>query len=248
MIRLLFHAIVFLFLTIISQVGGIAWLLALYFKHRVLSFVVLYALISTSAYFAAPVFGRVALPCWSSGPLQSQSLLYCMLNRHYVTSDLMAITENVAQTLETEFPGTKTLTLDGGFPLLPNFPMLPHLSHHDGEKIDLTFFYQNGNGDYVPSKTPSPIGYFGFVAGPTQCPHQWLSLRWDFNWLQPLLSPYALDPNRTVRMIELFADEPKIKKILLEPHLKESLNLSSEKIRFQGCRAARHDDHIHVQL
>ena len=36
--------------------------------------------------------------------------------------------------------------------------------------------------------------------------------------------------------------------LLLEPHLKTRLKLEKyDKIRFQGCRAARHDDHIHVQ-
>ncbi len=33
-----------------------------------------------------------------------------------------------------------------------------------------------------------------------------------------------------------------------KPHLKTRLKLSSAKIRFHGCQAVRHDDHIHVQL
>jgi hypothetical protein len=39
-----------------------------------------------------------------------------------------------------------------------------------------------------------------------------------------------------------------IGKILLEPHLRDRLGLTSSKIRFQGCNAARHDDHLHLQL
>lgn len=100
----------------------------------------------------------------------------------------------------------------------------------------------------MPRATPSPIGYFGFVQGPTTCPDQWISLRWDFDWLQPFLPSHDLEPKRTARMIELLADERQVKKILLEPHLKDKLSLTSDKIRFQGYRAARHDDHIHVQL
>jgi hypothetical protein len=42
--------------------------------------------------------------------------------------------------------------------------------------------------------------------------------------------------------------EPAVQKILIEPHLKERLRLQSSKVRFQGCHAARHDDHVHVQI
>jgi hypothetical protein len=39
-----------------------------------------------------------------------------------------------------------------------------------------------------------------------------------------------------------------VAKIFVEPPLAAQLGLSDPKIRFQGCRAARHDDHIHIQL
>jgi hypothetical protein len=37
-------------------------------------------------------------------------------------------------------------------------------------------------------------------------------------------------------------------KVFVEPHLRERLGVSGDVIRFQGCAAARHDDHIHIQL
>ncbi|MFT5619364.1 MAG: hypothetical protein ACI85I_002607, partial [Arenicella sp.] len=38
-------------------------------------------------------------------------------------------------------------------------------------------------------------------------------------------------------------------KVFIEPHLKTRLGLENySKIRFHGCQAVRHDDHIHVQL
>jgi hypothetical protein len=40
--------------------------------------------------------------------------------------------------------------------------------------------------------------------------------------------------------------DPRIGKIFIEPHLKQRFAPSEAKIRFQGCRAARHDDHIHL--
>ena len=51
------------------------------------------------------------------------------------------------------------------------------------------------------------------------------------------------------RILLLFSRHPDIDKIFLEPHLKSRLRLSSYgKIRFHGCAAVRHDDHIHIQL
>ncbi|MBB3160132.1 hypothetical protein FHS25_000564 [Rhizobium laguerreae] len=39
-----------------------------------------------------------------------------------------------------------------------------------------------------------------------------------------------------------------LRKIFIEPHLKNALGIADSHIRFQGCRAARHDDHIHIQV
>jgi len=247
MLKLSIHAFIFITLTIITQIGGIAWLIALCFRYRSLVFVSVYAALSVSTIYIAPVLGRVPLPCWSNGPLQSQSALYCVLNRHYVTPELRNVAEDVAVKIETLFPGTKTLSLDGGFPYFASFPLLPHLSHHDGRKLDFAFYYQNQKGVYLAGKTPSPIGYFGFTQGQTECPENWITLRWDFNWLQGLLPAYQLDEKRTGALIEILAADRRVGKLLLEPHLKKRLNIESNKVRFQGCRAARHDDHVHFQ-
>ena len=47
-------------------------------------------------------------------------------------------------------------------------------------------------------------------------------------------------------MTHALLHDPGVQKILIEPHLKERLQLQSSKVRFQGSRAARHDDHVHV--
>jgi hypothetical protein len=49
-------------------------------------------------------------------------------------------------------------------------------------------------------------------------------------------------------MVNFFAADPSIEKVFIEPHLKNRLQLTSPKVRFQGCHAARHDDHVHVQV
>ena len=37
-------------------------------------------------------------------------------------------------------------------------------------------------------------------------------------------------------------------KIFIEPHLKQRLGIKNQKVRFHGCGAVRHDDHIHLQI
>lgn len=176
-----------------------------------------------------------------------QSVLYCGLNRHYVVPELKEVLITYSKKLNAKHPNTKTLILDANFPFITGFPLLPHLSHNDGRKVDLAFFYEDENG-YLPKATKSPIGYFAFEAGATKCPKKLFSLRWDLNWLQSIWPNYSLEPSRMTTALQILSDDKRIKKLFIEPHLKSRLSLTSSKIRFQGCRAARHDDHIHMQL
>lgn len=57
-----------------------------------------------------------------------------------------------------------------------------------------------------------------------------------------------LDPERTKVLLNALIRSSEIQKILIEPHLKQRLHITASKVRFQGCYAARHDDHIHVQI
>ncbi len=65
--------------------------------------------------------------------------------------------------------------------------------------------------------------------------------------LQPWIS-LRLDDVRTATMVRQLVRRKTIGKLLLEPHLERRLGVRSNKIRFQGCGAARHDDHVHIQL
>jgi len=247
MFRLLLHSAIILLLTVLTQIGGLAWLVALVFRKRLFSFALIYTAMTIATLWIAPIFGRTALGCTASGPLQVQSWMYCAANRNYVTPALAQVLEQIAETMDQRFPGTKTVVLDANFPFFDNFPLLPHLSHHDGEKADLAFYYQDQTG-YLPSATRSPIGYFAFEQGPSDCPATWPSLRWDFEMLQPMWADYTLEPERNRAVLQILANDPRIGRIFVEPHLIQSLNAAHPNIRFQGCRAARHDDHIHLQL
>ena len=59
---------------------------------------------------------------------------------------------------------------------------------------------------------------------------------------------YQFDEPRTQKLLRLLSNEKAIKKIFIEPHLKNRMYLNSSKIRYHGCQAVRNDDHIHVEL
>lgn len=246
--RILRHGAMFVALTVLTQLGGIAWLVALRFRWRLVAFVLAYAALWGMAQVTAGLAGRVALPC-TGEPLRMQSPLYCVALRNFVTPEVAGIAQDAAATMAAAHPGTVTLALDGGFPFLTGMPLLPHLSHDDGEKLDLAFYYTGPGGAYLPGKTRSPIGYWAFEgAEAAACPPVWLTTRWSMAWLQPLWPDRPLDADRTAALVRVLAADDRVGKLFVEPPLAARLGLSDDKLRFQGCRAARHDDHIHLQL
>ncbi len=257
-------------LTRVTPIGGLAWLLALLlrrllFRHSrrpALVFGVLFVLLyagSTVALHNGAVTRRAGLPCWDDGSrsFAAASPLFCALNRHYVTPGTYGAVASLAEAMSQRFPGTLTQTLDAGFPFLVGFPLLPHLSHDDGRKVDLAFYYQSGDGKYRRGALASPLGYWGFTPPGTDEPQPCredgdpLSLRWDMGWFQPLVrAELTMDEARTKAALQWLTTkgrEQGVDRILLEPHLKSRLGLTSDSIRFQGCAAARHDDHIHLE-
>ncbi|MFC5738068.1 hypothetical protein [Sinirhodobacter huangdaonensis] len=245
--RALLHLAVAAVLTALTQLGGLAWLASRLFRRKLLAFAGLYLALWLGALVLAPQFGRVPIACHGNGPLVMRSWVFCLANRNYVAPELKAAVEDMAAATAATYPGTVTLALDGNFPFLNGFPLLPHLSHNDGRKLDLALYYAD-HGRYLPGRTRSPLGYFAFEPGPNTCPPRFPTLRWDLAWLQPLWRAYAPDPERMHLALRLLARDPRIGKIFLEPHLAAKFGAGVTKIRFQGCAAARHDDHIHIQL
>lgn len=248
MSKLFTHSALFVVLTLLTQLGGIAWLVACLFRRRILAFVLCYVGLGVAAVWAAPLFGRTVLSCHADGALQVQSWAYCLLNRNYVTPELAEVLHDTAAAMEQAYPGTVTQVLDANFPFVTGFPLLPHLSHHDGRKVDLAFYYADAQTGYLAGRTRSPIGYFAFEQGPTTCPDRWVTLRWNLAVLQPLWRDWALDRERMRKILHVLVSDGRVGKIFVEPHLTAQLAVQSDKLRFQGCRAARHDDHIHLQL
>ncbi len=102
---------------------------------------------------------------------------------------------------------------------------------------------------------PSPLGYWVY-AGPRvgeaqPCRGERATLRWDFDWVQPLFASVQTDRAQTAVLLDglLRHGPPRgLRKILFEPHLRDRLGVDSALVRFQGCRAARHDDHLHLSF
>lgn len=159
--------------------------------------------------------------------------------------------------MEKQYPGTVLNYLDANFPFFDGFPLLPHLSHNDGNKLDLSFCYNDSRSNNFTNEVPSWSGY-GVCEEPqsmeTNTPVVCVAKGyWQYSLLKKLnpqnkKSDFIFNEQKTKSLILMITNEASIGKVFLEPHLKMRLGLESNKIRFHGCQAVRHDDHLHIQL
>ena len=256
-------------LTIFTQVGGIilllSWFIYLLFKkkqfkwRRVLGIFIFFYLLCTLILvpLIAPMFGRVNLPATGSPNLVPATILTCLLNRHYVKPELHREINELSSKWEQKFPKSKILYLDANFPFWDGFKLFPHLSHNDGKKLDLALYFLSSNGKTLMNETPTLFGYGYFIEPAEGRKNQTETCLnkgyWQYDFIKHFTfrssNKYRLDAEKTKYLIYLLDNQKGIGKIFLEPHLKETLGFSSStKIRFHGCQAVRHDDHIHIQL
>jgi hypothetical protein len=264
---------VFLLLTVLTQIGGLIYLFhrfvlkrtkAKFQKQKIqlllgpVQFVLLYLLFTFAIVPPlARTFGRTPLPVFSESHLSPHSFFTCLLNRHYVRPQLKKNLLLVSEEIQSQYNGIEVNYLDANFPFIDGFPLLPHLSHNDGKKIDLSFFYKDKTTGQCSDQRPSPIGY-GICEEPLEnevntaltCQQQG---RWQYSILKKIVPEFfrrnlILDEKRTAQLINHLVATPSIQKIFIEPHLKNRMKLVSGKIRFHGCQAVRHDDHIHVEM
>lgn len=253
---------IFLFtvLTILTQIGGVIYILTRlvwgkkvdilpkWYQSRLLFFLGVYVL---STFFVVPYLSpRKPLPIHAEEGLEPVTMLTIFLNRHYVDAELYEAIHDVAAKADFTIQ-----YMDANFPFFDDFPLLPHLSHDDGEKLDLAFEYSTGDTDMEHDETLTFIGYGSFEAAEgdeynaaADCRSQGFA-QYGMTGIIPNWNTDArFDARRTKRLIEQLVAHPSINKIFIEPHLKSRLGLGSPKIRFHGCHAVRHDDHIHIQL
>lgn len=264
-------------LTILTQIGGILLLLCIplfnYINRlderkilrnilKISLFCILY-LVST--FFIVPHMakwgGRTAMPFNDDNPnLKPLNLITVLANRHYVTPQLKAVTEGVTEKMSKKYGDTCVLTyLDCNFPFFNGFRLFPHLSHNDGQKIDLSFQYLDKTTKNLTEERPSWIGY-GVCEEPRAGEEDQAEMcaergQWQYSFMKKYIVPqgkkeqFLFDARGTQDMIRFFLNDVRVNFVMIEPHLKKRLGFEqTTKVRRPPCEAVRHDDHIHVAI
>jgi len=108
----------------------------------------------------------------------------------------------------------------------------------------------------LTNKKPSRSGY-GFYERPKNGeinqPHKCIDngyWQYDFPKYLTLGSNKNLSfaESKTKDLINLILNRKQTQMVFIEPHLKSRLKIDHRKLRYHGCKAVRHDDHIHYQI
>lgn len=262
--KITLHSLVFIVLTLLTQIGGVVYLMSFVFCRRIkLSFplkglVAFITIYSLGTFVTVPMLAKLfhrerVITCENLHPANYMTVL---MNRNYVRPEVNTYLKNVSETLAKTDPLVKMRYLDANFPLIDGFPLLPHLSHSDGKKIDLSLVYENERGEIIDaSKSVSGYGVFeGPRQGELNQNRACLTAGFSFYdypkymTLGSINSTLRFSENGTKALMDALTQYDEMEKVFLEPHLTERLRLKSKKIRFHGCHSVRHDDHIHVQV
>ena len=263
-LKALCHILLALLLTTITQIGGLVYVLTLllikrkrvkYKLKRVLCFSILY---TVCTFFVVPplakVYGRERVQ--QSQVVRPHSIFYILANRNYVTPALNSVLEQSALDIQQKYPGIKLVYLDANFPFIDGFPLLPHLSHNDGKKIDLSFVYKDSFGNMTNLK-PSRSGYGIYEMPKTAEFDQTASCKskgyWQYDFPKYITlgtsnKNLVISEEGTSALTWSLLKQSLVSKLFIEPHLKARMQLYHKKVRFHGCQAVSHDDHIHVQV
>jgi len=263
-LKIILHIIIIVLLTLVTQIGGIIYLISLLLikkkaEKKRLKQIGIFAILYLVATFMivpgiAPIFGREKIK--ETEFIKAHSFFYKLANRNYVRPELNNAIERIANEFENQHNGAKLIYLDANFPFIDKFPLFPHLSHNDGKKIDVSLIYENQNGQ-LTNKKPSISGY-GVYESPTKKEYDQIIVcknkgNWQYDFpkymtLGKINKDIVFSKNGTQKLINLIVKQNEIGKLFIEPHLKNRMNLKSGKVKFHGCQAVRHDDHIHFQL
>jgi len=249
-------------LTVITQIGGVVFIIALLFsrywslkfKFKIpIIFLVLYTCFTILIIpILAPQFGREKIK--HTDRIKPTFILTDFLNRNYVRPELNLILKKVSDDIKSS--GVQINYLDANFPFFDGFPLLPHLSHSDGKKLDLSLVYTDIDGK-ISIKQKSNSGY-GIYEGPKESEYNQIDRcksngYWQYDFPKYLTlgnkNKHLVYSNKYTKLLtKSILKHKSIGKIFIEPHLKQQMNINDNRIRFHGCKAVRHDDHIHIQL
>ena len=266
--------LIFILITLLTQIGGIIYLVSkLLFKSlnwnklspkkeiikRWTFHIAIYMIFT---FFVVPpiakIFGRVPLPFYSNNLIGPRTIWTVILNRHYVRPQLRETVLTIALQQSKKWPGIHINYFDASHPFLKGYPLIPHLSHNDGKKLDIGLVYNDSDTEKLSKNTPSAIGYGiseeplpGEYDRPAECAR--ISNNWMYSFVKNIYPQegkrkFIFNQVVTANLITSFADHTNVQKIFLEPHLTTRLRLYSSKIRMVQCGSVRHDDHFHIQI
>ncbi|MDC8003493.1 hypothetical protein POV27_05485 [Aureisphaera galaxeae] len=258
-LKLFLHIVLILLLTAITQVGGLLYLCCLLIfrkkgKYKYLYFAGIYLFFTFLVVpWLAPLNGRERIE--NSDTIRPCNYFYVLANRNYVSPQMNETLQTVSHQLNLTYPGLELVYLDANFPFFDGFPLPPHLSHSDGKKIDINFIYQKEGT--LSNKKPSLSGYGVYEAPksnewdqPSHCEEKG---HWQYSFPQFLTfgtwnEELQFADAATKDLLNTMLRHPNTQKVFIEPHLKQRLRLEHKRLRYHGCQAVRHDDHIHLQV
>lgn len=254
----------FVILTLLTQIGGVVYLMSFVFSRRikysfplkgVAAFIIIYSLGTfVTTPMLAKLFNRERITHYNN--LRPANYMTVLMNRNYVRPEVNSYLKSVSEQLKAQNSQVCMRYLDACFPLIDGFPLLPHLSHSDGKKIDFSLVYENKQGEIInSSKSVSGYGVFeeprvGELNQSKACQTAGFSLYDSPKYLTlgSINDELRFSEKGTKQLMDALTQDETVDKVFLEPHLTERLRLKNNKIRFQGCHSVRHDDHIHVQV
>lgn len=195
--------------------------------------------------------GLVSLPCDESEPMAPAHPQYCRRGRVFVRPEVREALIETAREMERRFPGTRMIFMDasGADGVVP---FEPHLSHGDGRQADIMLFYTELDGAPITGRPPGsrPNGYGAYEPPRPGDPQPCRGVdRPNDDRDPPANRAWRLDEDRSRALTEILVADERVRRILIEPHLERRWELEDEpRLRFAGCQAARHDDHLHVDF
>jgi hypothetical protein len=191
--------------------------------------------------------GLVPLPCREAGPLRPVHPDYCRRQRQFVTPRVRATLLAASEAFAARHPGRVVRYMEASWPSGER-PMPPHLSHGDGREIDIVLFYEDRSGR--PKRQPTASGYGGFEPPRREAERVCQGVASTHSFPDPPPTrAWRLDEAASADPMRLLLADRRVRRIFIEPHLKGRLGFVADaRVRFAGCQAARHDDHLHVDF
>ena len=192
--------------------------------------------------------GLVTLPCSGNGPLRPVSDEYCASQINYVTPVARRALLRIAERFARSHRGYVVRYMRASWPSGVR-PMPPTLSHGDGREVDLALFYTDARGRPRPFP-PASDGYRSYEPPRREADRVCVGQHGDHDQPDPPANrDWRLNERPTADLMRLLSADPTVSHMFIEPHLKARLGFARDpKVRFAGCQAARHDDHLHVDF